>query len=354
MSTLTKMIWVGICGIDAASVAAAADVQKTTSPTTIDARAREEVLDTLAQKLESNYVVVDVARKLAATVRAKEKANAYKLITQGPELARALTDDLYAVAHDKHLRVAFSVAPLPEGPIGPPPPEVFKKLNGMIPKLEILEGNVGYMRVNGVPPVESAGGPMAAAFAFLQNTDALIIDNRENHGGDPHTVALYMSYLSTGPSHLVTTFHWRTGNRTEEFKTTELGERSYGATKPVFVLTSSATFSGGEEFSYDVQAFKRGVIVGEITGGGANPGGPMHLGHHFLVNMPGGQAFNAVTGTNWEGVGVKPDVSVPAKDALSKAHALAIDQLIASAADPAARATLEAVAKKLEATTGAE
>ena len=349
MVILGRALWVGMASLCATSALAAADERPPPAATgTIDAHARKEVLDTLAQKLESQYVLVDVARKLAKTVRAKEKANAYKNITQGPELARALTDDLFAVAHDKHLRVAFSFSPLPQGPLGPPPLEFFKKLNGMIPKLEILDGNVGYMRVNGVPPIESARAAVAASFAFLHNTDALIIDNRENHGGDPNTVAWYVSHLSVGPSYLVNTFHWREGNRTEEFKTTELGELSYGTTKPVFVLTSAATFSGGEELAYDLQALKRGVIVGEVTGGGANPGGPRPLGHHFLVNMPGGQAVNAVTGTNWEGVGVKPDIPVPAPDALTKAHALAIDRLVADAADPPARAVLEALAMKLE------
>jgi hypothetical protein len=320
----------------------------------IDARARKEVLDALAESLDTRYVIVDVARKLAATVRAKEKANAYKNISEGPELARVLTDDLYAVAHDKHLRVAYSFAPLPQGPMGPPPVELFKKLNGLIPKVEVLDGNVGYMRVNGVPMLEAAREPIAAAFAFLHNTDALIIDNRGNGGGDPHTVALYMSYLSTGPSYVVNTFHWRAGNRTEEFRTTELGSLSYGATRPVFVLTSFATFSGGEELSYDIQAFKRGTIVGEVTGGGANPGGPVQLGHHFLVNMPGGQAINAVTGTNWEGVGVIPDVAVPAAQALAKAHELAIARRVENEPDPGARRALEALQMRLETTAEAE
>jgi hypothetical protein len=189
------------------------------------------------------HVLVDVAGKLAKTEKAKEKSNAYKNITQGPELAQALTDDLFAVAHDKHLQVAFSFTPLPNGPIQPPPPEVLEKQNGMIPRLEILEGNVGYMRVNGVPTLESARTAIAASFAFLHNTDALIIDNRGNIGGDPHTVAWYISYLSNGPSYLLNTFHWRANNATVEIKTTELGELSYGTSKPVFVLTSSVSAS---------------------------------------------------------------------------------------------------------------
>jgi hypothetical protein len=195
---------------------------------------------------------------------------------------------------------------------------------------------------------------VAAAFAFLHNTDALIIDNRGNGGGDPNTVAVYVSYLSEGKPYIVNTFHWRAGNRVEEFKTTDLGELAYGAHKPVFVLTSPLTFSGGEELTYDLQVFKRALVIGEVTGGGANPGGPVPLGHQFFVNMPSAQAVNPVTGTSWEGVGVKPDIPVPAATALSKAHALAIDRLIIEATDPMTRSRLKAVAMKLQSIAEAE
>jgi hypothetical protein len=207
--------------------------------------------------------------------------------------------------------------------------------------------------VNGVPPIAAARDAVGAAFAFVHGTDALIIDDRENHGGDPNTVALYMSYLSAGPPYVVNTFHWRRG-LIEQFRTTDLGELGYGPRKPVFVLTSPETFSGGEELAYDLQVFKRGVVVGEVTGGGANPGGPESLGHQFVVNMPGGQAVNPVTGGSWEGVGVKPDVGVPAPQALSKAHRLAIERLLSETRDPVPRSLLEAVAMKLESLAQAE
>jgi hypothetical protein len=131
-------------------------------------------------------------------------------------------------------------------------------------------------------------------------------------------------------------------------------ELAYGAHKPVFVLASPGTFSGGEELTYDLQVFKRALVVGEVTGGGANPGGPVPLGHQFFVNMPGAQAVNPVTGTSWEGVGVKPDIQVPAAAALSRAHALAIDRLITEASDPLGRSMLKAVAMKLQTIAEAE
>jgi hypothetical protein len=337
------------------SIAAQAPAASDCTPA-VDADTRNAVLGKLASRLEADYAVPQTATKLAQAVRDKQKSDAYRNITCAPELARRLTEDLYAIAHDRHLRVNYSFGPVPEGPPGPPTAaeiQQMRKLNGMIPNVEILDGNVGYIRVNGVPPVAVARDAVAAAFAFVHGTDALIIDDRENHGGDPNTVALYMSYLSAGPAYVVNTFHWRTG-LIEQFRTTDLGELGYGASKPVFVLTSPETFSGGEELAYDLQTFKRGMVVGEVTGGGANPGGPESLGHQFVVNMPSGQAVNPVTGGSWEGVGVRPDVAVPAPQALSNAHRLAVQRLLDETRDPVPRSLLEAVAMKLESLAQAE
>jgi retinol-binding protein 3 len=360
LATCQLCITVALAGPDNPTKSAARQSESVQPSAAIDARARRELLEQLAGVLESQYVIEGTAKKLGSFLRAKAESDSYGSISSGPELARVLTHDLYSVAHDKHLRVSYSFTPLPlapKGVLGPPPKDVLdqiRRMNGGIPKVEILDGNVGYMRVNGVPVLAAVRSAVAAAFAFLHNTDALIIDNRGNGGGDPNTVAFYVSYLSDGKPFVVNTFHWRAGHRVEEFRTTDLGDLAYGARKPVFVLTSPATFSGGEELSYDLQTLKRAVIVGELTGGGANPGGPVSLGKHFLVNVPLGQAVNPVTGTSWEGVGVKPDVAVPAATALSKAHALAIERLLSDASDPRSRALLKAVSMELQSIADAD
>jgi len=311
----------------------AATAQPAANDTELNAHIRKDVLTELATQLEAHYAIESTAKQLARLVRSKQKSNAYKRIKTGPELARALTDDLAQIAHDKHLHVYYSSKPLTKNAPVFSQKEFFehvRKHNGQVPKVEILDGNIGYIRVDGVPPRDVAGRAVAAAFAFVHETDALIIDNRGDGGGDPNTVALYVSYLSEGPPHVINTFHIRDRNQVVEFESTDLGDLSYGATKPVFVLTSNKTFSGGEELTYDLQVARRAVIVGEVTGGGANPGGPISLGHQFVVNMPNGQAVNPITGTSWEGKGVQPDVPVPAADALSKAQSLAIDRLAAA------------------------
>ena len=326
----------------------------------VDSALRKELLNKIAAELESRYVIPETAKKLAAMVRAKQKANAYKGITSPLGLAQALSDDLYTVAHDKHLRVYISFAPLPAASPSPPAPpspkevERIRKDNGSISKLEILDGNVGYMRVNGVPTLEGARPAVTAAFAFLHDTDALIIDNRGNYGGDPHTVALYISYLSEGDPYVIDSFHYREGNCVQEFSTTNLGELSYGIRKPVFVLTSSRTFSGGEGVAYDLQALKRALIVGETTAGGATSPRHVPLSHQFALAVPVARGENAITKTSWEGTGVKPDIAVDASIALSKAHALAIERLRAAVTDDRARSDFDSVLMKLQTIEEAE
>ena len=312
----------------------------------LDPALRKAVVETFAGKLDSDYAVAETGQAMAEAVRAKLGAGAYNGLRSGYDLARALEQDARAVSHDLHLGVGYM--PPREAPTTAPAPAMMRKQNGHLSKVEILDGNVGYLRINGFADPEFAREPMTAAFAFLKNTDALIIDARYNSGGDPNGVALLMSFLSEGKPYLVNTFHHREASRIEEFWTTDLDAASYGAQKPLFVLTSKNTFSGSEEFAYDVKAFKRGLVVGETTGGGANPTRFVDLDHGFFALIPFGRAVNPITKTDWEGVGVRPDLAVPAEQALTRAHRVALEDLKTKVQDPDERARLEGLALKLE------
>jgi hypothetical protein len=324
----------------------------------VDARTRKEVAEALVAALAGGYAHAEVGQRMAAVVRKKLRTGAYDKINSAEEFAHVLTADVRAIVDDKHLRVMFAGhGEALMGPSGSSPMvmmAMMRAMNGAVARVQILEGNIGYMEVNGEAPLDAAKDPIAAAFAFLRNTNALIIDARGNAGGDPQTVAFYMSYLSAGAPYVVNRIHWREGNRIEETLSTDVGPLTYGAKKPVFYLTSSRTFSGGEEFAYDLQAFKRGVIVGETTGGGANPSDLRQLGHGFSMRLPGGYAVNPVTDSNWEGVGVSPDVNVPAAQALIEAQRLAVDRLLTNTEDPRQRAALAALAVELKDSASAD
>jgi C-terminal processing protease CtpA/Prc len=184
---------------------------------------------------------------------------------------------------------------------------------------------------------------------FLAHSDALIFDLRESAGGgDPSTVVFLSSYLfGSEPAHL-NDLYWREGNRTHQYWTLTYvpGRRYVG--KPVYILTSKRTFSAGEEFAYNLQALKRATIIGETTGGGANPGDEFRINDHFEVFVPTGRAINPVTKTNWEGTGVRPDIEAPKAQALKTAHLAALRTLLEATTDERSRGQLKSLIERIE------
>jgi hypothetical protein len=312
---------------------------------TLDSAARRQVIEAMLQHVHDYYVFPSKAGEIEKALRERLARGEYDQINSARQFAATLTQQLQALAHDKHLRVAYSYKPLPQhlGRGGPGPAEM-GRLNYGFERVERLPGNIGYVDFRNFVPAELGKETVAAVFSFLANTDAIIFDLRKNGGGDPAMVAQMVSYLvGPEPVHL-NDIYWRYGDseRKEEFWTQkEVAGKRYGRTKDVYVLTSSRTFSGGEEFTYDLKTLKRAIIVGETTGGGANPGGPFRLNDHFAVMVPRGHAVNPVTKTNWEGVGVEPDVKAPADDALKTAQVMALKKLAAKATDAELRSALE-------------
>jgi retinol-binding protein 3 len=317
---------------------------------------RREVLDGLLKQLNDHYVFPDQARAMEKALRARQEKKEYDDITSAKALAEALTKHLHEVSRDKHLRVIYSYSPLPKP--RPPSPEERQKMRTMMSKanfgfekVERLEGNVGYLELRGFTDADAAGETAAAAMTFLANTDALIIDVRKNGGGSPGMVALLCSYFFDGRPRHLNSLAWRKsgGEEVQQWWTLPYvpGKRYVG--KDVYVLTSARTFSAAEEFTYNLQAQKRATIVGETTGGGAHPGGPQPINDHFAVWVPTGRAINPVTKTNWEGTGIKPDVAVPADQALKTAHLAALQkQLQSNGTDAALKGQLKSIIERLQ------
>jgi tetratricopeptide (TPR) repeat protein len=185
-------------------------------------------------------------------------------------------------------------------------------------KIEVLEGNIGYVDFRYFASPVKATDRVVAAMSFLKYTDAIIYDLRKNGGGNPEMIQLMCSYLFDKKIHL-NSLYWRDGDRIVEYWTLDQIEGVRLPDIPVYVLTSHYTFSGAEEFTYNLKTRKRATIIGETTGGGANPGGMFPITKNFGMFIPEGRAINPVTGTNWEGTGVEPDIKVAADSALSVA-----------------------------------
>ncbi len=301
----------------------------------LDAATRTEVIDGAIADLNEFYVSPQVATQMSDAVRARQKRGEFDSMTDGDAFAMKLTEDFRAVSHDKHLRVDFSPVPIPPETSAPDPKaeaeyrKEMERANCGFDKLEILPGDIGYVKFDFFADPGVCGPTVIAAMNFLANTDAIIFDLRENGGGDPEMVTYICSYLFDQPTHL-NDLWTRKGNSTHQYWTLPYVSGKRLATQPAYVLTAHRTFSGGEEFTYDLQQLRRATIVGEVTGGGAHPVAGHRINDHFEIGVPFATAINPITHTSWEGTGVTPDVKVPAADALSTAQDLATKKLTSS------------------------
>ncbi len=322
---------------------------------TIDAAVRNEVIDGVLKKLNEAYVFPETAKKMEQAIRERVQKKEYDGVTSASKFAQMLTMHLQDVSRDKHLRVNYSHDPLPpETARREPSPEererflaFMKGVNFGFEKVERLSGNIGYLDLRGFMDADLGGETVVAAMNFLANTDALIIDLRQNGGGSPVMVALISSYLFNQPTHL-NDLYWREGDRTQQFWTAPYVPGKRYSNKEVYVLTSKRTFSAAEEFTYNLKNLKRATIVGETTGGGAHPGGPSRINAHFAVGIPRGRAINPISKTNWEGTGVEPDVKVPADEALKTAHLAAVNKVVEKTSDQRRKAQLKDLTQTLQ------
>jgi hypothetical protein len=306
---------------------------------TIDSAGRKAVIEGVISRISASYVFPEKAPVIAKALRRKMSSGGFDSIADPKAFADSVNAVIASVAHDKHLGLSWSPEPLPPlGADGEPDAAtiaiqqaMMRRLNFAIPKAEVLEGNIGYLKMNLFARAQNAGPTLAAAMAFLQYSDALIFDLRDNGGGDPGMVAMALSYLIP-PETEINRFHQR-GNPVDEqiWSLPYVPGGRWSTDKPVYVLTSGRTGSGAEEFAYDIQQMKRGTIVGGSTWGGANPGGFLPIDEHFGLFVPTGAAVNPISRTNWEGVGVKPDVAVDPAVALETARRLALEKLSAGA-----------------------
>jgi hypothetical protein len=300
----------------------------------IDAATRTRVIDGAIAQLNEFYVFPETAKKIEEAVRARQKHGEYDTISDGNTFAAKVTDDFQRVSHDKHLSVNFDPAKIPDrhSNTAPGPEEIaqhhrqLELMNCGFEKAEHLSGNIGYLKFNIFADPEVCGPTAVAAMNFLANVDAIIFDLRENGGGDPKMIALISTYLFDEPTHLNDLWE-RKDNSTHQYWTLPYvpGKRLGG--KPVYVLMSKDTFSGAEEFSYNLKNLKRSTLVGETTGGGAHPVAGHRIDDHFMISVPFARAINPISKTNWEGNGVEPDVKVDASQAFEVATKLATERI---------------------------
>jgi Peptidase family S41/N-terminal domain of Peptidase_S41 in eukaryotic IRBP len=303
-----------------------------------------QVVGEVRTLVEARYVYPDVAAQVAAVLASGLAEGRYP----GDErrLADVVTADLQSVNGDKHLRLLYHDEPLSYREPGDDAEEYAamarwaEQTCGGVASVRLLAGNVGYLDLQPVLfPAIIGGELLTAAMSLVAVTAALIIDVRGCLGGEPAMSAFIISYLWDHDPVQLTGLAERQHNQPRQFWTMPyVPGRRFGKAKPVYALTSRATFSGGEQLAYDLQQFRRAVIAGEPTRGGGHAREGFRVHPHLEATISVAAAVNPVSGTSWEGTGVTPDIQTPAGQALQAAHQLALEQIIAADGPQAAEA----------------
>jgi retinol-binding protein 3 len=354
--TLPTRVMVAFLAVVCSALPVLAQKPNEPSVPALDSATRTHLIETVLQKLIETYVFPEVARKMEAAIRARMRNGDYDGIREGKLFAEKLTNDLREISHDKHLQVYYSATHIPEHNEKELTSAEKKKIraayrkrgdavNWGFEKVECLDGNIGYLKFRLFADPEFAGETLASAMRFLSNTNALIIDLRTNSGGEPAMVALVCSYFFSGePVHL-SDLYWRPDDSITQYWTLPYvpGKRYVG--KEVYVLTSKETISAAEAFAYNLKMQKRAALIGETTGGYAHPGSNVRISEHFGVIVPQGRTINAISKTDWEDTGVKPDIEVHAAQAPMRAHLTALKNALDKETDDQRRDQLKEALK---------
>jgi C-terminal processing protease CtpA/Prc len=298
-----------------------------------------ETVAGVLDRITAHYVFPERAAEMSQVVRRHLDGGRYDRLA-GAELCAAVTADLQAVWADPHLRLIWHEQPRPAWDRADEDAgemaawrEKYRLNSEGVHRVERLPGNVGLIELRGVGNPEWTAPAYAAAMQLVTHTYALILDLRRNIGGSPDGVAAFCSYLFPAePVHLNDIYDGTT-RRTRQFWTSPHLPAPRYLDRPVFVLTSAQTFSAGEEICYNLQSQKRATLIGETTRGGAHPSDTYQVGPQVDVRIPRARSINPVTGTNWEGVGVVPDVLAPAEKALDIGYANALRHVLTVTAD---------------------
>ncbi|MDX6265207.1 MAG: hypothetical protein QOH84_6895 [Kribbellaceae bacterium] len=305
------------------------------------------VIDRLAKLVAELYVFPDVGVEIAGRLTKTAAEGRYDVLVEPEELAARVTADLQEGNQDLHLRLKFHVDEVVDETDPVAEDAAWRRhaelTSAGMARVERLAGNIGLLEIRPLifDPAH-AGAAVSAAMSLLSATDALVIDLRRCLGGSPDMVAFICSHLFDGePVHLNDLVTPADGTVRQFWTVPHLPGPRFGGTKPIWVLTSSTTFSAAEELTYDLQQQGRATVIGERTGGGAHPREGFKLHPHLEATIPIKRAINPVSQTNWEGVGVIPDLELPASESFPEAYRQALDHVLTLAAAPERRAVTQ-------------
>lgn len=281
-------------------------------------------VDGVALAIEQNYFDAGRGKAIAGDLRAAAARGEFDGLTDRTALAAALSTRIKPF--DGHFHVRWSPSGAAPGRAGPKPRPARVASNYGIRSVEVLPGDIGYLSMDEFVEFEfgrndqPARHAIDAALQRLAGSKAVIVDLRGNRGGAPSMVGYLISAFVAPGAKIYNTFH----TRTESFDEAPLEPYRNPRTKvPLYVLIGAGTGSAAEAFAYTLKYAKRATVVGQPSDGVANPGDYVDADDGFSVFVASGSPVNPITGGNWEGTGVLPDVTVASQSALETAVGLA-------------------------------
>lgn len=318
----------------------------------LDAGKREAIVRKVVSELNGFYIYPEVASKIEERLLGRLGSGDYDRFGELPPFLKVLREDMFELSGDRHL----GVWPIWMAPVPADTSEAARKAhiermrseNFGFAAVDRLPGNIGYVDIRYFARPQYGREAAETVMGSLAGADAVIVDLRGNHGGSEHMVNLICAYFFDEPVHTISIYTRYRGETVELWTPSEIkGPRMAGT--PLYVLQSGATASGGEHFSYSMKAAGRATVIGERSRGAANPVEErLYPGLSINIALPVSRAFSPVTGTDWEGTGVLPDIEVPAGEALDRAHLLALRELFDKAEDGKRRRELEVIIQGLE------
>ena len=321
----------------------------------LNAAQRQAIIERVAEVISEHYVDEVKALEMAAHITDALNSGRYNDVKNVSEFCRRITHDLREICNDRHLEVV----PYQDELKGKEDADfedverqrlpIWKKKNFGFKKVELMDGNIGYIDLRFFGDARYAAPTAIAAMNLVAYCDALIIDLRANSGGQPSMLQLICSYLFDAPTH-IGGFYLRKEDSIQQFWTQAYVSGPRLTDVPVYILVSNNTFSAAEGLAYSLQQLQRAKIIGETTAGGAQPQRPYYFPDESItVHVPYGRAVTPPRNDNWEGKGVAPDIPVPANEALEVARFEALKEMLGEEKDENAKHALRMLMEEAEA-----
>lgn len=315
---------------------------------------KNSTIESIKQLIYTNYVFENRTKYFNNSLDSLYLSGKYDNIIDYNKFADVLTEDLVEITNDEHFKVQYNPKlvksrrewlkreQLQDNDVNDNDTEeaeeeeidwdfwYAQKDNFGFEKVEILDGNIGYIKLNFWQPLDWVKRTIDATMGFVANTDALIIDLRENQGGYSPTDSYLASYFFDEKPTLWMSSYERRTDETESTSTIqEIGGERY-LNKSIFILIGENTFSLAEQFAYAMKHFDKAIIIGQSSAGAAHAIDFMEVNDNYLIQLPISRSIHPVTKIDWEGTGVIPNIITSNNEALKTAHLKALNEQIES------------------------